>query len=153
MAKQNGRKPKQTLNQTPLEPDKTVEYRVAIDQLRDLFEQSYRNGDFKTCIAARKDLSELLDLYPAKTVKNEHSGPGGKPIEIKRVLDDEELRIRLAEFLDAARERRTLSASDISAAPTNGHVLRGGNDAGSLAEKGTPFESSEDLAPLFPSKR
>lgn len=49
--------------------DREEEYGKARDQLRDLYQRNHRVQDYKAAHAVRKDLSELHDLYPAKTLK------------------------------------------------------------------------------------
>ncbi len=45
-----------------------LELGLAIAQLHDIYAKSYRIQDYKTCIAARKELSELLGLYAPKQI-------------------------------------------------------------------------------------
>ena len=77
-------------------------------QLHDLYGKNMKVQDYRSALAVRKDLSELLGLYAPVTQRTEHSGPGGGPVQIERVLDVHELRLRLARELDGGEETTSL---------------------------------------------
>lgn len=79
-------------------------------RLEDLYSRVFRIQDYRTALAVAKERNELLGLYPAKTEKHEHSGPGGGPIQIERVLSDDELALRLRLELDGRAEGPALRA-------------------------------------------
>ena len=83
-----------------------------LSRLEDLYQRVFRIQDYRTALAVTKERSELLGLYPDSKVKHEHSGPGGGPIQLQRVLPDGELEARLRAIVDASPEARALPAPD-----------------------------------------
>lgn len=81
-------------------------------QLHDLYGRNMKVQDYKSALAVRKDLSELLGLYPVKTERHEHSGPGGGPIQLERILDPHELVARLRDELASGEAAPALGAPD-----------------------------------------
>lgn len=71
-------------------------------QRRSLYARAIQTGDLGTALAVLRDLATLQDLYPAKKVKNEHSGH----VKIDN-LDE-----LSAEELDAERRRLEKLCSD-----------------------------------------
>jgi len=78
--------------------DREEEYGKARERLEDLYAMNLKAGDLRAAHAVLSDTAELLGLYPAKVSKQEHTGAGGGPIQLERVMDDVELseRLRLA---------------------------------------------------------
>jgi len=67
-------------------------------QLHDLYGKNLKVQDYKSALAFRKDLSELLGLYAPRTEKHEHTGRDGGPLALlvgRLEADPEELRRRL----------------------------------------------------------
>lgn len=54
-----------------------LELGKAIAGLSDLYSRAHRVQDYKTCLAAQRELNELLGLYAPKRL--EHTGPEGGP--------------------------------------------------------------------------
>ncbi|KAA0253406.1 MAG: hypothetical protein EDX89_14395 [Acidobacteria bacterium] len=84
----------------------------ARERLNDLYSKNYRVQSYRDALACQKELNELLGLYPVKTERHEHSGPGGAPIQIERILDPHELVARLRDELAAGEEAPALGAPD-----------------------------------------
>ncbi len=90
------------------------EFGRARAQLHDLYGRNMKTQDYKAAHAVRKDLSEMLGLYPDSKVKHEHSGPDGSPIQVQRVLPDAELEARLRAVAQPRAEARAFPAPDDS---------------------------------------
>lgn len=95
--------------------EKVLETELA--QRRHLYAQALAQGDVRTALAVKKDLCELLGLYPAKKV--EYSG------ELAELSMDER-RARLNRVIDSLRQRGA-AAGDRGGADRNGAA---GGDAG-----------------------
>ena len=83
-----------------------------LSRLEDLYQRVFRIQDYRTALAVAKERNELLGLHPDSKVKHEHSGPNGGPIQLQRVLPDDELEARLRAIVDAGPEDRALPAPD-----------------------------------------
>lgn len=79
-------------------------------RLDDLYQRAFRTQDYKLAASVQADRQKLLGLYAPVTQKTEHSGPGGGPVQIERILDAHELRARLARELVGGEEAPGLLA-------------------------------------------
>lgn len=59
--------------------DRELELGLAITQVKDLYGKSVRIQDYKGALSCRKELSELLGLYPAKRM--ELTGEDSRPMQ------------------------------------------------------------------------
>ena len=81
----------------------------AISRYQKLHQLAVDSGDLRAAADAQGRLCKLLGLNAPETVKNEHSGPGGIPIQIERVIPDDEIRARMREYMDAGRSQPVLA--------------------------------------------
>lgn len=100
-----------------LEKDRDRLISRELAQRQHLYAAALSSGDVRTALAVKKDLCELLGLYPAKKV--EHSG------ELAELSMDER-RARLNRVIDSLRQRGA-AAGDRGGADRNGAA---GGDAG-----------------------
>jgi hypothetical protein len=54
--------------------------RLHLARRRNLYAKAVLQGDIRTALAVLRDEAELLDLYPARKVKGELTGKGGKDL-------------------------------------------------------------------------
>ena len=82
------------------------------ERLEFLYGRNVKAQDFKAAHQVLSDGAELLGLYAPKQSRTELTGPGGGPIQLERVLSDDELGERLRLALDARSKSRTLPPPD-----------------------------------------
>jgi len=73
---------------------------VAYHRLGTLYQRSFGDKDYKTCLAVQAETNKLAGLYPA--TKLEHTGKDGGPIEVSDVRD--RLAARIAALAVASEE-------------------------------------------------
>lgn len=73
---------------------------VAYHRLDTLYQRSFGDKDYKTCLAVQAETNKLAGLYPA--TKLEHTGKDGGPIEVSDVRD--RLAARIAALAVASEE-------------------------------------------------
>jgi len=101
-----------------VEQDRDRLLAMHLAQLRFLYTRAVEAADWRTALAIKKDEGELLSLYPARVVKNEHSGPNGAAIPHEHQITDADR--------DAIRERLLARLGHRPGAPAgdpdrNGH--------------------------------
>lgn len=88
--------------------ERDTELGLAITQVKDLYSKSMRIQDYKACLAARRELNELLGLYSPRKV--ELGGEGGGPMRfialIPGIQTDKDLWSQQCKQELAEREQR-----------------------------------------------
>jgi hypothetical protein len=77
-------------------------FRRHLAQRRNLYAKAVLAGDLRTALACVKDEAEMLGLYPAKKVKNEHTGKGDSPLIPPELVPDAATRAAALARLRAA---------------------------------------------------
>lgn len=131
---------------------------------RSLYNKALADGDVKTALAVAKDEAELLDLYPARKLKQELTGAGGGPIEHQHggqwteaelLAGYRALCARLGKFVGEPPDQGATAADGSLLAGSDGDSQGGGAGAGSVAETGAgvePFAAVDVLLPTSGEK-
>jgi hypothetical protein len=89
------------------------------ERLEFLYGRNVKARDFKAAHQVLSDTADLLGLYAPKQSRTELTGPGGGPIQLERVLPDDELAERLRLALESRGEGPALPALDPTATRGN----------------------------------